>query len=371
MGAFAIARRPGGSRVEQKHALLVAGVLVAAVVTEQLLFKAAVHASQMVVVRQVGTTTFLHPRSAWFAAHASLFMHCVAVVAAGLTAYLSPAFVASSVSRATAWTAATVLAGLIFLFFVSSAMMGGFYWYLVRFDLTAVAHGRLSPIWPLVEAGAEHFPWRTVPIAVGLALVAYLLRRPLPRAAVARGAMFALAALALVTVGPLGAHGVSATSVGRVAPAGPAPLTGATQTSDDGRGWRLASWHGIPFALVSAHRSDFFYSGENSPTAAITLRSVGVGLGSSRLAEICDNSITTPCWGARAFGYTQDWGALQTWSRGGRLLYVTRTSDVRGNVAPYAVYTVRPRVDLMGLSLWSAVVALFWWRVRRRPSSPS
>ena len=115
--------------------------------------------------------------------------------------------------------------------------------------------------------------------------------------------------------------------------------------------------------LVRAHRSDFFFSGENSPTASVSLRSFSAGFSSAHLTNVCDNSIITPCWGRRDQYGSRDWSGLEIWKRGGELIYVTIGSRTGDDLGPFGVYTVGPRVDLMGAALW-IVLALLLWRRR-------
>jgi hypothetical protein len=206
-----------------------------------------------------------------------------------------------------------------------------------------------------------HFPQRTIPIAIGLTVAAYLLHRPLPIAPVARGLVLLAAVLALVLVGPVGVRGASAAPVFAGQPisgTAAAALDGATKTAADARAWQLAEWHGIPFALVRAHRSDFFFSGENSPRASVSLRSLGAGFSSAHLANVCDNSVITPCWAQRDQYGARDWSGLEIWRRGGELVYVTIGSRTGDDLGPFGIYTVRPRVDLMGAALWIGLALL-------------
>src|SRR2546430_9766567 len=158
--------------IEARRALQMVGVLVAACLAEKLLVKAWIHSEQLVVYKTVGTRTFAHARHPWLAAHASLLTHVVELAGAAAAIYLSPAFVASSRRRAARWALATAVAGLVYLFAVSDTLAGGLYWYIARSNLLAIMHGQGSRfIWPLMRAAIVHFPQRTIPIAIGLAVV--------------------------------------------------------------------------------------------------------------------------------------------------------------------------------------------------------
>jgi hypothetical protein len=352
-----------GVAFERRRALQAIAVLVAAVVVEHLIVRYWRYSLEMVAYRTTGNRTFMHERGPWFAAHASFCFDAVAVSGAAAAVFLCPAFVSGSMRRATRWAAAFVVAGLVYLFAISDAHTGGFYWYLVRSDVSAVFHGHGEFLGALIHATLAHFPLRTIPIALGLVVAGWLLHRGLPTARRARGALLAVAVVALVCVGPVGARGVSATPDYRGEPVGdPTPaLAGAVKVSDTGLGWRLARWYGIPFALVRPHLSQFFFSGENSPTARISLQSVGLGAGTHGLADVCDNTVLRPCWSA-----DRGWSGLEAWRRSSGLLYVTRSEYASERNRPVGVYEVRPRIDAMGLALWT-VLPLLFWRRRGRP----